>query len=73
MSHTISTTPSTSIPQPTSTETWFPDHTIESAPPTARRSLAATEKHLGYLPAAVARMAASPHLLDGFGKLSAIF
>jgi AhpD family alkylhydroperoxidase len=53
--------------------TWFPDHTIESAPPAARRSMAATEKHLGYLPAAVARMAVSPHLLDGFGKLSAIF
>ena len=53
--------------------TWFPDHTIEPAPPAARRSTAATEKHLGYLPAAVARMAVSPHLLDGFGKLSAIF
>ena len=53
--------------------TSFPDHTIESAPPAARRSMAATEKHLGYLPAAVARMAVSPHLLDGFGKLSAIF
>jgi AhpD family alkylhydroperoxidase len=73
MSHTISTTQSTCTPQTTSTGSWFPDYTIESAPPTARRSIAATEKHLGYLPAAVARMAASPHLLDGFGKLSAIF
>jgi len=58
---------------PANTTTWFPDHTIESAPPAARRAMTATQKHLGYLPAAVARMAASPHLLDGFGKLNAIF
>ncbi len=51
----------------------FPDHTIESAPPGARRSMTATQQHLGYLPAATARMAASPHLLDGFMKLNAIF
>jgi AhpD family alkylhydroperoxidase len=51
----------------------FPDHTIESAPPGARRSMTATAQHLGYLPAATARMAASPHLLDGFMKLNAIF
>ncbi len=53
--------------------TWFPDHTLESAPPGARRAMTATQQHLGYLPAAVARMAASPHLLDGFGKLNALF
>src|SRR3984957_6688226 len=51
----------------------FPDHTIESAPPGARRSMTATQQHLGYLPAAMARMAASPHLVDGFMKLNAIF
>jgi len=51
----------------------FADHTIESAPPDARRSMTATQQHLGYLPAAMARMAASPHLLDGFIKLNAIF
>jgi len=51
----------------------FADHTIESAPAGARRFMAATQDHLGYLPAAVARMAASPHLLDGFGRLTAIF
>ena len=51
----------------------FPEHTIESAPPTARRPMAATRDHLGYLPAALARMATSPHLLDGFMRLSAIF
>jgi AhpD family alkylhydroperoxidase len=59
--------------QRTSSGTVFTDHTIESAPPAARRPMAATEKHLGYLPAAMARMAASPHLLDGFLKLNGIF
>lgn len=51
----------------------FPDHTVESAPPAARRSMEATAKHLGYLPVGVARLATSPHLLDGFLKLSAMF
>ena len=35
--------------------------------------MVATQNHLGYLPAATARWAASPQLLDGFGKLNAIF
>jgi AhpD family alkylhydroperoxidase len=51
----------------------FTQHSIESAPPAARKSMAATMGHLGYLPAAVARLATSPHLLDGFLKLSAMF
>lgn len=51
----------------------FTEHTIESAPAGARRFLTATREHLGYLPAGMARMAASPQLLDGFGKLTAIF
>src|SRR3984957_4851971 len=51
----------------------FAEHPIESAPPGARRSMTATQQHLGYLPAAMARMAASPHLVDGFLKLNAIF
>jgi AhpD family alkylhydroperoxidase len=63
------------MPQPTArpASLAFPDFTIASALPTARRTMTATEKHLGYLPAAMARMAASPQLLDGFVKLSAIF
>ena len=52
---------------------WFPEHTIGSAPPGSRRFMVATQNHLGYLPAATARWAASPHLLEGFGKLSTIF
>jgi AhpD family alkylhydroperoxidase len=60
-------------PAPRQASRAFPDLTIASAPPAARRTMTATEKHLGYLPAAVARMAASPQLLDGFMKLSVIF
>jgi uncharacterized peroxidase-related enzyme len=51
----------------------FTDHTAETAPDAARRVLAATEKKFGYLPAAVARLAESPQLLEGFLKLTAIF
>jgi AhpD family alkylhydroperoxidase len=51
----------------------FTDYTLESAPPASRRLMAATEEHLGYLPAALARWAGSPHLLDGFGKLNSLF
>ena len=53
--------------------TMFTEHTIESAPPAARRSMTATGNHLGYLPSGVALMATSPDLLDGFLKLSAMF
>ena len=55
------------------TEVPFPDLTPESAPPGARRTLEATAKHLGYLPAALARMATSPQLMDGFLKASGLF
>jgi AhpD family alkylhydroperoxidase len=51
----------------------FPDHTPESAPPGARRSLAATADHLGYLPVALSRMATSPQLMDGFLRVSGLF
>jgi AhpD family alkylhydroperoxidase len=51
----------------------FPDHTDESAPPAARRSMAAIRDHWGYLPSGVARLATSPHTLDGFLKLNGIF
>ncbi|MET7306572.1 carboxymuconolactone decarboxylase family protein [Streptomyces sp. NPDC005134] len=51
----------------------FPDHTLESAPGAARRSMEAVVSRQGHLPAAVARLATSPQLLDGFLKISAIF
>jgi AhpD family alkylhydroperoxidase len=51
----------------------FIQHTLESAPPGSRRSMAAVRDHLGFLPAATALWAESPHLLDGFGRLNALF
>lgn len=51
----------------------FVEHTLESAPAASRRSMETTIKRLGHLPSAVAKLAASPHLLDGFLKLSAAF
>jgi AhpD family alkylhydroperoxidase len=51
----------------------FSEYTIESAPAGSRRFMVATQEHLGYLPAATARWAASPHLLEGFARLNAIF
>lgn len=54
-------------------ENTFTEHTVESAPPAAQRVMEATRKRFGYLPAPVARLATSPHLLDGFLKLSGLF
>jgi AhpD family alkylhydroperoxidase len=51
----------------------FTKHTVESAPAAARRSMTATTNQFGYLPSAVALMATSPELLDGFLKLNAMF
>lgn len=51
----------------------FPEHTIESAPAASRRILSAIQDHWGYLPSAAARLATSPHTLDGFMKLNGIF
>jgi AhpD family alkylhydroperoxidase len=55
------------------TQHLFAEHTVESAPSAARRSMTATVRKMGYLPAPVARLANSPQLLDGFLKLSALF
>lgn len=51
----------------------FPVHTVESAPPAARRTMTAVQDHWGYLPSAAARLATSPRTLDGFLKLNGIF
>jgi AhpD family alkylhydroperoxidase len=51
----------------------FTDHTVESAPPAARRAMTGVTRELGYIPVAMARMAASPELLDGFLRLTGIF
>lgn len=51
----------------------FPGHTPESAPPGSRRPLAAMAQRLGYLPDALARLATSPELMDGFLRASELF
>jgi AhpD family alkylhydroperoxidase len=51
----------------------FTKHTIDSAPTAARRAMTATAHQLGYLPSAVALMATSPALLEGFLRLNAMF
>jgi AhpD family alkylhydroperoxidase len=51
----------------------FPAHTTATAPRSARRTMEGVEKRLGFLPAAVARLAESPELLDGFLRASALF
>ncbi|MFF1460740.1 carboxymuconolactone decarboxylase family protein [Streptomyces sp. NPDC058330] len=52
----------------------FPDHTLDTAPPAARRAMeAVARKQGGHLPSAVARLASSPELLTGFLQASAAF
>ena len=46
----------------------FVDHTPESAPAAVRPALRGTIAQLGFLPSAMARMAASPALVGAFGK-----
>src|ERR1700684_3836096 len=55
------------------TDVAFPEQTLESAPPESQRMIKATAAHLGYLPVALARMAGSPQLMDGFLKASGLF
>lgn len=55
------------------TGTMFPALTPGTAPAPARRAMEATARHLGYLPAPVARLASSPQLLEGFLKVSGLF
>jgi AhpD family alkylhydroperoxidase len=51
----------------------FTEHTLQSAPVAARRTMTAIRDHFGHLPSAVARWAESPELLEGFTKLNAMF
>ncbi|WP_326687961.1 carboxymuconolactone decarboxylase family protein [Streptomyces sp. NBC_01795] len=53
--------------------TAFTDHTPQSAPQGARRIMEATTRQLGFLPAAMARLAGSPELLEAFHRMSALF
>ena len=51
----------------------FPEHTLDSAPDGSRGIMAAMARQRGHVPAAVARLASSPQLLDGFLKASGLF
>ncbi|MFI2368294.1 carboxymuconolactone decarboxylase family protein [Streptomyces sp. NPDC018833] len=51
----------------------FTEHTLDTAPPASRPAMEAAAQRLGHLPPAVAKLATSPHLLDGFLTLSAAF
>lgn len=55
------------------TSSAFPEHTLETAPAAARRTMESVARRTGYLPSAVARLATSPQLLDGFLRMSAVF
>jgi AhpD family alkylhydroperoxidase len=55
------------------TEHAFTDHTVDSAPEGSRRQMAQTAARIGYLPAAIGRMAESPELLGGFLTASGLF
>jgi AhpD family alkylhydroperoxidase len=51
----------------------FTQHTLDSAPAASRPMMESTVEHLGHLPPAVARLAESPEMLDGFLQASARF
>jgi uncharacterized peroxidase-related enzyme len=56
-----------------SVELAFVDHTPETAPNGSRAALQATAAKLGFLPAAMARLAASPAVVAAFGRLMALW
>ncbi|MCX4468864.1 hypothetical protein C5N14_13010 [Micromonospora sp. MW-13] len=51
----------------------FTAHTPETAPAAARPTIEGVRRKFGYLPAPVALMAESPHLLKGFLTVNGIF
>ncbi|MEV0258400.1 carboxymuconolactone decarboxylase family protein [Streptomyces sp. NPDC050732] len=51
----------------------FTEHTLETAPPASRAAMERTAAAFGQVPNAVARLAESPELLNGFLELSAAF
>jgi AhpD family alkylhydroperoxidase len=56
-----------------SASTHFPDHTIDTAPAGSRVAMVNTQRRFGVVPPAVARLATSPQLLNGFLAASAAF
>lgn len=56
-----------------SATTIFPTHTVDTAPEESRAAMSGTTRKFGAVPPAVARLATSPHLLNGFLAASAAF
>jgi uncharacterized peroxidase-related enzyme len=54
-------------------ESMFHDHTVDSAPEASRAALAGSARHFGFVPAALARMAESPALVEAFNAMLRIF
>jgi uncharacterized peroxidase-related enzyme len=55
------------------TQLAFTDHTVETAGPEAGPALARARQQFGFVPGALARMASSPGLVQGFSAVHAIF
>ncbi|MFK4065874.1 carboxymuconolactone decarboxylase family protein [Streptomyces sp. NPDC029674] len=51
----------------------FTEHTLETAPPASRAAMERTAAAFGQVPNAVARLAESPELLNGFLEMTAAF
>src|SRR5689334_3023921 len=51
----------------------FIEHTIETAPERSRGALQATADKLGFVPSAMARLAASPAATGAFGRMIALW
>ncbi|MBM7170929.1 carboxymuconolactone decarboxylase family protein [Streptomyces sp. G44] len=51
----------------------FAEHTVETAPPASRAAMERTAAAFGQVPNAVARLAESPELLNGFLEMTAAF
>ncbi|MEU7647375.1 carboxymuconolactone decarboxylase family protein [Streptomyces huasconensis] len=51
----------------------FTEHTVETAPPASRAAMERTAAAFGQVPNAVARLAESPELLNGFLEMTAAF
>jgi len=57
----------------TTASTAFRDHDLDTAPPASRAFLRATQAQLGFIPAAMARLAEAPTVLDAFARLQQIW
>ncbi|MDQ2845980.1 MAG: carboxymuconolactone decarboxylase family protein [Actinomycetota bacterium] len=71
--HTSTALPSGTDSQPNTDVRTFRDHTVATAPEAARPTLHQLQRKFGGLPPALARIAASPELLDAFLAANSFF